>query len=169
MSKGEQYVTVGRITGVFGVRGWVKVQSYTSPRDNLLNYRPWLVAHLGGLHERVLLAGQSHRKGLVALLDGCTDPTTALPLVGCEVVVRREVLPPPEDGEYYWADLIGLRVFTLQGVDLGQVDSLIETGANDVLVVRGERERLVPYLSGSVIREVDLAGSRLVVDWDPEF
>jgi len=168
MNEGQQYLTVGRIAGVFGVHGWVKIQSYTSPRDNLLSYRPWFIVRLGVFHERTLLAGQSHGKGLVALFDNCTDPTTALPLVGCEVAVRREVLPPPEDGEYYWTDLIGLRVFTLQGVDLGRLDYLMETGANDVLVIQGERERLIPYLS-SVVREVDLAANRLVVDWDPEF
>ncbi|CAK0765905.1 ribosome maturation factor RimM [Gammaproteobacteria bacterium] len=169
MSEGQHYVTVGRIVGVFGVRGWVKVQSYTKPRDNLLHYHPWFIANSGVFHERTLLAGQSHGKGLVALLDGCTDPTTALPLVGCEVAVPRDAFPPPEEGEYYWTDLIGLQVVTRQGVALGRLDHLMETGANDVLVVQGERERLIPYLPGSVVCEVDLTGGRLVVDWDPEF
>ena len=169
MSEGQHYVTVGRIVGVFGVRGWVKVQSHTKPRDNLLRYRPWLILESGAFHEREVLDTQHHSKGIVALLAGCSDPTNALPLVGCDIAVRREIFPPPGEGEYYWTDLIGLQVTTLQGVELGKVSHLIETGANDVLVIRGERERLVPYLPEKVVCEVDLAGGRLFVDWDPEF
>jgi 16S rRNA processing protein RimM len=169
MSEGRHYIIVGRIAGVFGVRGWLKIHSYTSPRENLLHYHPWFIIDSGVFRERKLLAGQPHGKGLVALLDGCVDPTTARPLVGCDVAVHREVLPPPGEGEYYWADLIDLQVVTLQGVALGRVDHLIETGANDVLVVRGERERLIPYLPGRTVCEVDLVGGRLVVDWDLEF
>ena len=144
MSKGPQYVTVGRISGVFGIRGWVKVQSYTEPRENLLHYQPWFVVGPGSVPERAVLAGQAHRKGLIALLAGCTDPTTVLPLVGCEVQVDRRLFPPPEEGEYYWADLVDLEVMTKQGVSLGRVGHLLATGGNDVLVVQGERERLIP-------------------------
>jgi 16S rRNA processing protein RimM len=169
MSEGEQYVTVGRVVGVFGVRGWVKVQSYTTPRDNLLHYRPWFIVRSDVFFERTLLAGQPHGKGLIALLAGCTDPTSAQPLIGCEIAVLREAFQPLEEGEFYWADLIALQVVTLQGVELGKVDHLMETGANDVLVVQGERERLIPYLPGQVICEVDLTNGRLIVDWDPEF
>jgi 16S rRNA processing protein RimM len=165
----ERYVIVGRIVGVFGVRGWVKVHSYTSPSDNLLGYHPWFIIESGLFHERELQAGQSHGKGLVALLSGCIDPTSARCLVGREVAVPREILPLPEEGEYYWADLIDLRVVTLQGVELGKVKHLIETGANDVFVVHGERERLIPYLPGTVVCEVDLVHGQMVVDWDPEF
>ncbi len=168
-NEGEQHVVVGRVVGVFGVRGWVKVQSYTQPRENLLNYQPWLLVSPGFAHERALLASRFSNKGLLALLAGCSDPTTALPLVGCEIAVPRGVFPAPEAGEYYWTDLVGLQVVTLQGVALGQVVNLLETGANDVLVVQGERERLIPYLPEQVVHEVDLAGGRLVVDWDPEF
>ncbi len=163
------HVLVGRIVGVFGVRGWVKVQSYTNPRENLLKYQPWLIRNADQVYERALLDSRLGTKGIVALLAGCTDPTTALPLVGCEISVPREVFPAPEDGEYYWADLVGLRAFTLDGVDLGTVVHLVETGANDVLVVRGDRERLIPYLPEQVVRSVDLAERRLLVDWDPEF
>ncbi|CAK0747724.1 ribosome maturation factor RimM [Gammaproteobacteria bacterium] len=160
---------MGRIVGILGVRGWVKVQSHTKPRDNLLHYRPWFIEENGVFRERELLAAQAHGKGLGALLAGCSDPDDARPLVGREIAVHRDVLPPPEEGEYYWADLIDLRVFTPQGVELGTVDHLIETGANDVLVIHGERKRLIPYLPGQVILEVDLMAGRLVVDWNPEF
>lgn len=165
----NRYVTVGRIVGVFGVRGWVKVLSYTSPSDNLLNYHPWFIIESGIFQERELQAGQSHAKGLVVLFPGCVDPASARLLVGHEVAVRREVFPAPEEGEYYWADLIDLRVITLQGIELGKVARLMETGANDVLVVHGERERLIPYLPGTVVHEVDLVCGRMMVDWDPEF
>lgn len=168
MSDGR-YVTVGRIVGIFGVRGWVKVHSYTNPCDNLLSYQPWFIVESGIFRERKLQAGQSHGKGLIVLLTGCIDPGSVRHLVGHEVAVLREVFPEPDVGEYYWADLIDLRVITRQGVGLGKVAYLMETGANDVLVVHGERERLIPYLPGTVIREVDLVGGQVVVDWDPEF
>jgi 16S rRNA processing protein RimM len=169
MSDGHHYITVGHIVGVFGVHGWLKVHSHTSPRENLLDYHPWYLKREGVYREHEVLASHVHGKRLLASLAGCSDPSSAQSWVGCEIAVRRELLPAPDDGEHYWADLIGLRVFTLQGVDLGSIDYIMETGANDVLVVRGERERLVPYLSGSVICEVDLNNKRLLVDWDPEF
>ena len=173
MGDEQQRVVVGRIVGVFGVRGWVKIQSYTEPRENLLHYQPWWIAPPGSdadaACERVPLASRLGSKGLVVLLAGCTDPTTALPLVGCEIAVARAAFPAPDEGEYYWADLVGLRVTNLQGVDFGRVVRVMETGANDVLVIQGERERLVPYLPENVIQRVDLAAGQILVDWDPEF
>lgn len=170
MSDDSRPVIIGRIVGVFGVRGWVKVRSYTQPPINLLTYRPWrLISATGEIAEQELVSGHAQGKGLVALLKGCTNPESALFWVGWEIAVPRTALPPPEDGEYYWTDLIGLRVVTLTGVDLGSVSYLFETGANDVLVVTGDRERLIPYLSGRVVQKVDLAARRMVVDWEPEF
>jgi len=83
--------------------------------------------------------------------------------------VPRSALPAAGEDEYYWSDLEGLRVETLEGVDLGTVDHLIETGANDVLIVRGDRERLIPFLRPSVVREIDLVAARIRVAWDPDF
>ncbi|GAB4290429.1 MAG: ribosome maturation factor RimM [Thiohalomonadaceae bacterium] len=161
-------IVVGRIAGLFGVRGWVKVYSHTQPLDNILRYSPWLVLRDGQWLPMKPLAGRLHGKGIVAHIEGCDDRDAAAALVGCDIAIVRSQLPRAEAGEIYWADLIGLQVVTLEGVELGVVDHLLETGANDVVVVRGERERLLPYVE-QVIREVDLDSGLLRVDWDPEF
>ena len=165
----DPYVTVGRISGVFGLRGWVKVFSDTDPRDHIVQFDPWYVRIGGQWREMRIADGHAQGKGVVALLDGIDDRDAASALVGADIAVRREQLPELAQGEYYWSDLIGLNVVTVDGVELGTVDRLMETGANDVLVVKGERERLIPYLPGQVITEVDLENGLLRVDWDPEF
>ncbi|MDD3450013.1 MAG: ribosome maturation factor RimM [Gammaproteobacteria bacterium] len=162
-------LVMGRVSGVFGVRGWVKVWSYSDPRENLLEYPVWRLRLAGGWRPVRVLEGRAHGKALVARLEGCGDREAARALIGADIAVRREELPLLPPGEYYWGELEGLRVETLEGRALGVVDHLIETGANDVLVVRGERERLIPYLPGEVVREVDLEQGTLRVDWDPEF
>jgi len=166
----SDYLTIGRINGLFGVRGWVKVYSHTEPRDNILTYRTWYLRDGHIWREAELAEGKAHGKGIVARIKGCDDRDAAAALIGSDIAIRREQLHQAAEGEYYWADLIGLDVVTSEGVELGHVDHLMETGANDVLVVRqGKRERLIPYIPGQVICEIDLAGKRLVVDWDPEF
>lgn len=160
-------LVLGRISGVYGVRGWVKVFSDTAPRENILTYKPW---YLGAARTECRLAeGRRHGKGLVARIDGCEDRDRAAALVGREIAVRREQLPPPRAGELYWVDLEGLAVETLDAIPLGRVDHLFATAANDVLAVKGERERLLPFIWGQVIREVDFEGGRIRVDWDPDF
>jgi 16S rRNA processing protein RimM len=113
--------------------------------------------------------GQAHGKGIIARLESIHDRDEAARLLGAEIAVNREQLPPAPEGEYYWADLIGLTVQNHKGITLGQVDHLLETGANDVLVVKGDRERLIPFLLEQVILDVDLAQRLLRVDWDEDF
>ena len=165
----SQMVALGQVSGVFGVRGWVKVFSHTSPPTNILSYSPWYLGAEGCWEAFEVLEGQSHGKGLIVRLAGVQDREQAANLVGRIVAVYRAQLPEPEAGEYYWTDLQGLRVQTTGGVELGRVDHLFETGANDVLVVQGDRERLIPYVWGEVICSVDLEAGLMVVDWDPEF
>lgn len=162
-------VVLGRIAGVFGVRGWVKVFSHTEPRDGILTYSPWTIGGEGGWRERRLLDGKPHGKGIIALLEGCGDRDQAALLVGRDIVVRRDWLPRLEQDDYYWSDLEGVRVQTLEGVELGVISHLFDTGANDVMVVKGERERLIPYLWKQVVKQVDLEAGRMLVDWDPDF
>jgi len=158
---------VGRISGLYGVRGWVKVFSETEPRANILTYHPW---YLGAGHRPWGLAeGRPHGKGLVARLAGCEDRDQAAAVVGLEIRIRRDQLPWPGADEFYWADLVGLSVETLEGKPLGRVGRVFATAANDVLVVDGERERLLPFLWDRVIKDVDLGLGRIRVDWDPEF
>jgi 16S rRNA processing protein RimM len=145
------------------------VVSWCQPPENLLTYSPW---HLR-LRDRWTVwrpeEGRAHGKGLAARLEGCSDRDQAQALGGAAVAVRRTQLPEPERGEFYWADLIGLQVVGAEGGELGRVSGLMETGANDVLIVQGERERLIPYLPGQVVLEVDLEAKRIRVDWDPDF
>jgi 16S rRNA processing protein RimM len=168
--EGERFVTLGRISGAHGVKGWVKVYSETSPRENILAYSPWDLVRAGSRQRIEVAAGRPQGKILVARLEGCDDRDAAEALVGCEIRVPRSRLPDDlAPGEYYWADLVGLRVETLEGVELGRIARLFETGANDVIVVAGERERLLPYVWQQVVREVDLAAGVMRVDWDPDF
>ncbi len=173
---------LGRITGVFGVKGWVRIYSYTQPRENILRYTPWLISqdsslsagqgHEGGqAQERdwypvEVLAGRRHGAGIIAHLAGCDDRDAARRLMGAEIAVERARLPACETDEYYWVDLIGLRVENLQGVELGRVTGLLETGAHDVLVVRNGRERLIPYVRGRVVQAIEPDAGLIRVDWD---
>ncbi len=160
-------LVVGRISGLYGVRGWVKVFSETEPRANLLTYQPWYLG--AGCGPRGLAAGRPHGKGLVARLEGCEDRDQAAALVGLEIRIHRDQLPRLGADEFYWADLVGLSVETLDGTPLGRVDRVFATAANDVLVVKGDRERLLPFVRDRVVTDVDPERGRIRVDWDPEF
>jgi 16S rRNA processing protein RimM len=151
------------------VRGWVRVFSYTQPRENILHYRPWHLKLGGDWREYELAEARQHGKGVVARLSGCEDRDAARLLMDVEIGVRRDQLPAARGDEYYWADLQGLEVRTLGGDLLGRVNYLLETGANDVLVVQGERERLIPFVAGQVVRAVDLDRGEIRVDWDKDF
>lgn len=160
-------LVVGRISGFYGLRGWVKVFSETEPRDNILTYNPW---YLGvGHRPRRLAEGKLHGKGLVARLEDCEGRDQAAALIGLEVKIRRDQLPRLGTDEFYWADLVGLSVETLEGRHLGRINRMFATAANDVVVVNGERERLLPFLWDQVIKDMDLDLGRIRVDWDPEF
>jgi 16S rRNA processing protein RimM len=160
-------VPVGRISGVFGVRGWVRIFSYTEPRTNVLRYNPWVLCRDGTEYSHALREGQEHGAGVVAALAGVDDREAAAALVGCEIEVDRDQLAPAGPGEYYWADLEGMAVVTGVGEQLGRVERLFATGANDVMVVRGEHRYLLPFVRGRVIRNVDMAARTITVDWDP--
>lgn len=144
--------------------------SYTQPRENILSYSPWFIRKNEKFEAVNLLNGQRHGNVVVAELEGIVDRDMAMDLVGAEILISRRQLPKPKGGEYYWADLVGLVVQTTDGFYLGTVDHLLETGANDVLVVLdGERERLIPFLQQQTVLEIDLDQRLMVVDWDPDF
>ena len=165
----QQLISVGKISGLFGVRGWVKVFSFTDPRENILTYSPWLLQKGNETKTVNIVDGQLQGKTIVAQLDGVDDRDQAAILVGWDIFITQNQLPKAAKGEYYWSDLIGLHVETLAGVQLGVVDGLLETGANDVVIVQGERERVIPFLQGQTIMNIDLDAGKMVVDWDPEF
>jgi 16S rRNA processing protein RimM len=163
---GFEPVLIGRITGLFGVRGWVRVFSFTDPREAVLGYGPWWVQHDGAWRPMPLAEGRRHGKGVIARLESVSDRDQAAALQGSDIAVAPEARPQPEDGRYYWRDLEGLEVRHRDGTSLGRVAYVMETGANAVLVVEGERERLIPFLQGSVILDVDLASATIHVDWE---
>ena len=168
MSAGRtKWVTLGRISGVFGVKGWLKVQSFTEPRDNIVRFRVWTLAMNGVERVFDLEDGHGHAGGVVAKLKGLDDRDRAREWVGANVVVPREQLPSLREGELYWADLEGLEVRTTTGGVLGRVDHLLATGHHDVLVL--DSGRLIPFVVGAVVTEVDLRGGAIVVDWSPDY
>lgn len=165
----DAMIDVGRISGLYGVRGWLKVFSYTDPRENILRYRPWYIRQGGQWREVEIAEGRRHGKTVVVRLPNIDDRDQARALLDTDIAIRREQLPPPAPGEYYWSDMIGLQVVTTEGVELGVIDHLIETGANDVICIKGERERLIPYDPEGVITDIDLDAGVMTVDWDPDF
>lgn len=170
MTDPTRRILVGRIHGAFGVRGEVKLESLTEPPGNLVRYQPWILRDAVGREREV--SGAKARvgcKGLIGTLPGIEDRDAADALRGAELFVPRSALPPPKDGEFYWIDLEGLRVENLDGVDFGRAAFVFSNGANDVLVVRGDRERMIPWLRPDFIRALDFDAGRIVVDWDAEF
>lgn len=165
-----EMILLGRIHGAFGVRGEVKLESFTEPKSAILKYQPWTLRDAHG-NERALAGarGRESARGLVAVLPDVDDRDAAEALRGTEVHVARAMLPPPRPGEYYWVDLEGLRVVNVDGADFGTVSHLFSTGANDVLVAQGERERLIPFLEPDYIRSVDFDAGVVTVDWDADF
>lgn len=163
------WVIVGEVAGAFGVKGWVKVHSHTDPPNNILNYGPWRLEGKGSAKECTVLSGRMQGAAVIAQLEGVDDRDQALELRSSKILVLRDRFPPAEPGHYYWADLIGLRVVNIDGIDFGEVSEVLSTGANDVIVAKGERERLIPFVVGQFVKEVDLEKRTMQVDWDADF
>ena len=171
MSENSDFITLGKISGVFGVKGWLKVYSHTDPREGIVKYSPWYIKQRDGWKAIKVKAGHKQGKTVVAQLDGVNDRNQAELMIGQEIAVKSEQLPPLKKGEYYWSQLQGLQVSTIDNVNIGIVDFVFATGANDVLVVKKDvgGECLIPYLNGDVIKTIDLSASTMIVDWDPDF
>ena len=162
---------LGRVLGAFGIRGEAKLESWTEPRSAIFRYQPWIVRDPQG-RERELsgVLGRESGKFLIATWPDITDRDVIEAMRGTEIYVPRSALPPPRPGEYYWVDLEGLRVVTIDGVPLGTVSHLFSTGANDVLVARDdERERMIPFVQPQYVTSVDFDAGVVTVDWDPDF
>ena len=163
-------VVMGKVVGAQGILGWVKVQTFTEYLDGLLDYDTWYVGNEQTWRPLQVLEANVHGgKVVIAKLQGIVDRTAAEKCKGLLVAIPRAELPDQEEGEYYWSDLIGLSVQNLAGESFGTVDSLLETGANDVLVVKGEGgETLMPFIA-SVIQQVDLKNKKILVDWQVDY
>jgi len=166
--KSDKNVTLGYISGVYGVKGMVKVYSYTGARENILKYKTWRLEKNGKTSVFKLEAGRKHGKGIVAKLESVNDRDEAAKLIKANVIISRKELPKLPEGEYYWSDLIGLEVFNTEGKSYGKVDHLFETGANDVVAVKGEKEILIPFIQGDYIKEINLEQGTILVDWPEE-
>lgn len=166
---GERLIRVGKIVGVHGVSGWFKLESDTDPRRNIFRYAPWTVVQRGVSSCVDAVEGREQGKGLVGHWPALETREQAEALIGAEIFVPRTALPAAAPGEFYWVDLEGLRVVGLDGFEFGRVSHLFSTGANEVMSVIGERERLVPFLRYEVVRDVDLDAGLIRIDWDPEF
>jgi len=177
-AKRSNLITVGRLTGVFGIKGWVKLKSYTEPEEQIFDYAPWWLKTRHGLKPMGLESYQRHGQGLIVRFEGIEDRDVAANFVQLDIAVEKDQLPALTAGEYYWHQLIGLQViseFEGQVVDLGTVSKMLETGANDVLVVNAsetsidDRERLLPYVPGEFVLKVDLDQQEIRCHWDPDF
>lgn len=176
--KSLDLVTVGEIAGAFGIKGWVKVKSFTQPQENILSYSPWWLKTKHGVRAIEIDESQQRSQGLAVHIVDLDDRDEAASLYGATIAIDCDQLPELAEDEYYWHQLIGLNVINhYEGLEtrLGKVDSMLETGANDVLVIKGDdasiddRERLIPYLPGSVVRSIDIEQGVIRVEWDPEF
>jgi 16S rRNA processing protein RimM len=170
----DDLIVVGKIYSVHGVRGEVKVYSFTDPVANLLQYKSWTLRREGSVKQVELVSGRGSDKFLVAKLRGLDDREEARLLAGYEICVPRNLFPELTAGEYYWYQLEGLNVIDQAGQLLGKIDHLLETGANDVMVVKpctdslDGRERLLPYIEQCVL-SIDLSAGEMRVDWDADF
>ncbi len=162
-------IPMGRLGAAHGLSGWLRVVSYADPPEQLRNYRNWVLVVNEQRKKATLRSLRSTGNGLACLLENVDTREAAEALAGAEILVDRAALPPTEANQWYWADLEGLEVRNLDGQRLGDVTGLMPTGANDVLIVQGERRRLIPFLPGSRVREVNLQEGRLIVDWDASF
>lgn len=167
---------LGKMGSAYGIRGWLKVFSSTEDAESIFDYQPWFIQRAGQWRLIELEGWKRHNQDMIIKVKGIDDRDTAGLLTNCEIVVDSGQLPELGGGDYYWKDLIGCRVVTSQGYEMGTVTELMETGSNDVLVVKanlkdafGMKERLIPFLDGQVIKNVDLATGSIEVDWDPGF
>ena len=176
MSSASDTLVIGIIGAPYGVKGWVKITSYTHDLDGVFVYTPWLLGQVQEGNQYVVDQWRTHNKGLVAKLVGVDNRDDAEGIKNLEISIKAEMLPELDDSDVYWRELVGMRVVTDKGYNLGVIKELFETGANDVLLVKanlndafGQKERMVPYLLDQVIKQVDRQAKTVTVDWDPAF
>lgn len=176
MSKPSNPIVIGKLGSTYGIRGWLRVFSSTEYTESIFDYQPWFIQKGGQWQQVTLESWRRHNQDLILKLKGVDDREAAHMLTNLEIAVDSEQLPALDEGDYYWKDLIGCQVVNTSGYALGHVVDMMETGSNDVLVVKanlkdafGMKERLIPFLDELVIKQVDIAAQRIEVDWDPGF
>lgn len=176
MSNASDTLIIGKIGAPYGVKGWVKITTYTDEVTGVFDYSPWLLGPEGQLKTAEVDQWRTHNKGVVAKLIGVDDRDQAEAIKNLEISIKADQLPELADDDFYWRDLVGMKVVTEQGYNLGTVKEMFETGSNDVMLVKanindafGQKERMIPYLFDDVIKQVDKAENTIKVDWDPAF
>ena len=174
MSQSSDYILLGSVSGVHGLKGWLKVFSHTSPRLKITEYSQWFLKKNSENWEKYkVLKGKQQGKNIIVQLEGVAERNQVEALIGAQIAIREEQLETLSEGEYYWKDLIGISVETKEGENLGKLDWIFNSGSNDVLVVkdggREKKERMLPFLLNEVVLSIDLGNSLMVVDWDAEF
>ncbi|WP_392398464.1 ribosome maturation factor RimM [Edwardsiella piscicida] len=169
-------VVLGKLGSAYGIRGWLRVFSSTEDAESIFDYQPWFIQQAGKWVAIELESWRSHNQDWVVKIKGIDDRDAANAMVNREIIVDKSQMPSLDEGDYYWKDLMGCQVVTVSGYALGKVTAMMETGSNDVLVVKanlkdafGMKERLIPFLDGQVIKKVDLTAKSIEVDWDPGF
>ena len=172
----ENQIILGKVGAVYGIKGWLRIHSFTDEPDAILDYFPWSLKLGNNTRTVDITDWRKHNKGLIVKVRGTDDRDDAQAFVGSEIFTNESSLPALPQGDYYWRDLIGMAVVTTKGYDLGVVSDMLETGANDVLVVKanlndgfGKKERLIPYLLDQVVESVSMENKQICVDWDPGF
>lgn len=160
------YISLGKIGAVYGIKGWLRIQSYAALPEQIISYQPWYLWQNNQWKPTTVIDFKPHGKSFIAKLPGCSDRETAKTYTGKTIAIHREQLPSLANNEYYWRDLEGLTVVTKEGENLGKSTQLFDTGSNDVLVVQGEHEYLIPYLWGKNILAIDLEKQTITIDWD---
>lgn len=172
LSTPDEMISLGRISAAYGIKGWIKVYSYTDPIDNITSYHPWFLKRRDVWEQIEVLHSRRQGKGIIAQLANCETRDDVDGYLGAEIAVPASALAKLDDGEYYWNQLQGLAVINTDRQRFGVVHTLLETGANDVIVVHADaesidaQERLIPYLMDQVIKSIDLEAGEIIIDWD---
>lgn len=164
----HRFICIGTFGAPHGVRGWVKINTYTENPADLFTYSPWYIQRQETYIELTAVEFARHSNHFLAKPPGCEDRDVARTFTNLDIFIKRSQLPPISEHDYYWSDLEGLTVSNTEHVTLGQVDHLFETGANPVMVVQGKQRHLIPFLKGSVIKHVCFNSQTIQVDWPEE-
>lgn len=163
----DELIELGHIQGAYGLKGWVKIYSHSTPKENIFLYKPWLIESENGWVSSRVIEGKPHGKTLVARLEGCDDRNAADALVGSKIAIKNDQLQQTEDDEFYWKDIIGCEVRNVKDESFGKVTTLYETGGYDVMAVQvGDNEYLIPFVPGVYVQKVDLDEGLITVDWE---
>ncbi|CAM3230567.1 ribosome maturation factor RimM [Shewanella violacea] len=176
MSSKQEPVVLGKLGSSHGIKGWLKITTYTDSVEGIFDYSPWLIKEQGEWREVKVLQWRFQGKAVVASLEGVETRDQAQMLTNCEIAVTLQQMETLPEDEFYWRDLIGCEVVNTKGYNMGKVQEIVETGSNDVLLVKanakdgfGKAERMIPFVTEQFIIEVNLTEKQITVDWDPDF